>query len=67
MSMFELRESRIDREDQLDDLEQWDEFLNNQTKILKQRIVDAQEAYEKHCRHMVEREAFRYQLQESLK
>lgn len=67
MSMFELRQSRIDREDQLDDLEQWDEFLNNQTLILKQRVLDAQKAYEDHGRHLVEREVFRQKLIESLK
>ena len=67
MEMFKMRQSQLDREDQLEDLEQWDSFLHQQSDILFKRIAEAARIYDEHMSHMEAREVFRQKLKESLK
>lgn len=63
----EMRDSRMDREDQLDMMDDWEESHQRQLEALQAAVESAQIDLEAHKQWLVGRTMFREALVESLK
>lgn len=63
---YELRKSKLDRQDQLEDHDKHTVWVDDQLLILESRVVSAQIELEKYRQYVSDRERFREQLVESL-